>query len=192
MSLLMQKIHFKVLRWFLYQVRNRHPTQLCLILVFCPLIYFLIISVFLFPSLSESLLGSGYGSRHYCWYVLVFFPSITIFFQEFFLNDISHHSLTLLMLDLAHLPGGTQLHHCPVQPYIPIYLIVLGVMGILSLILTFCASTRKSRKSCILSSTALCIVHFFNFCWLIAGGRKWQQCKLLCVFKALKWNCLCL
>ncbi|XP_075868336.1 transmembrane protein 272-like [Nelusetta ayraudi] len=66
--------------------------------------------------------------------------------------------------------GGTQLHHCPVQPYIPIYLIVLGVMGILSLILTFCASTRKSRKSCILSSTALCIVHFFNFCWLIAGS----------------------
>lgn len=84
MSLLMKKIHFKVLRWFLYQVRNRHPTQLCLILVFCPLIYFLIISVFLFPSLSESLLGSGYGSRHYCWYVLVFSPSITILFSRIF------------------------------------------------------------------------------------------------------------
>lgn len=112
-------------------------------------------------------------------------PSL-FFFQTFLLNDISHHSLTLLLLDLAYLPGGTQLHHCPVQPYIPIYLIVLGVSGILSLILTFLASTRKDRKSCIITSTALCVVHFFNFCWLIAGGAKWQQCKLFCVFKALK------
>lgn len=64
-----------------------------------------------------------------------------------------------------------QFYDCPVQPYIPVYLIVMGVTGIFSLILTYFASTRKTRKACVVSSAALGVVHFFNFCWLIAGGR---------------------
>lgn len=83
--------------------------------------------------------------------------------------------LMLIMLDSGHLLGATHLNKCPVQPYIPIYLIVLGVTSILSLILTFLASTRKQRSSYILSSTFLSVVHLFNFCWLIAGGGKCQK-----------------
>lgn len=82
--------------------------------------------------------------------------------------------LMLIMLDSGHQLGATHLNKCPVQPYIPIYLIVLGVTSILSLILTFLASTRKQRSSYILSSTFLSMVHLFNFCWLIAGGGKCQ------------------
>lgn len=103
----------------------------------------------------------------------IFSPSHQFFFKTSLLNNIW---LKLLILDLAHPLGGTQLHNCPVQPYIPIYLIVLGLTGILSLVLTYFASTRKSRQSCIMTSAALCVVHFFNFCWLVAGRGEHDNC----------------
>lgn len=66
--------------------------------------------------------------------------------------------------------GATHLDHCPVQPHIPIYLIVLGASSILSLIFTY--STNVDGAVYVLSSACMTVLHIFCFAWLIAGTTK--------------------
>ncbi|XP_037831565.1 transmembrane protein 272-like [Kryptolebias marmoratus] len=63
--------------------------------------------------------------------------------------------------------GATHLDRCPVQPHIPIYLIVMGATSILSLIFTY--STKMDGVIHVLSTACMTVLHIFSFAWLIAG-----------------------
>ncbi|XP_071355520.1 transmembrane protein 272-like [Trachinotus anak] len=65
--------------------------------------------------------------------------------------------------------GATNMSHCPVQPKIPIYLIVLGTVSIVSFALTYTKSTWKGGAVFILSSACVGLLHLFTFCWFITG-----------------------
>ncbi|XP_045915246.1 transmembrane protein 272-like [Micropterus dolomieu] len=65
--------------------------------------------------------------------------------------------------------GATHVGRCPVQPYIPIYLIVLGATSLLSLSVTYTKSVWGDGIVFILSSTCMSFLHLFSFGWFIAG-----------------------
>lgn len=79
--------------------------------------------------------------------------------------------LTPLVLDTCII-GAAHVGHCPVQPYIPIYLIVLGATSLLSLSVTYTKSVWGDGIVFILSSICMSFLHLFSFGWFIAGGRK--------------------
>ncbi|KAF3707359.1 hypothetical protein EXN66_Car000532 [Channa argus] len=65
--------------------------------------------------------------------------------------------------------GATHLNRCPVQFYIPIYLIVMGASSLLSLSLTYTNNTWKEGAVYVLSTVFVSLLHLFSFCWFIAG-----------------------
>lgn len=139
----------------------------------------LTLSLFLSRSGGEHYLVDGYDSRH--WFGWVYFCFITVIFCALFLWFKKKYFFHNPMLILAFLfrfwtpasIGAAHLGRCPVQPNIPIYLIVLGLASLLSLSLTYTMSTTGDQY--VLTSTCMTLLHLFTFCWLIAGGRKCQR-----------------
>ncbi|KAK5854988.1 hypothetical protein PBY51_005132 [Eleginops maclovinus] len=66
--------------------------------------------------------------------------------------------------------GLTHLKRCPVEPNIPIYLIVLGATSLLSLSLTYTMTNREGARVPNLCSVCICILYLFSFSWFIAGS----------------------
>ncbi|XP_068444414.1 transmembrane protein 272-like [Clinocottus analis] len=62
--------------------------------------------------------------------------------------------------------GAVYLNECPRQPYIPIYLLVLGVVCLLMTVFVLPCCDRPE----IYSKIWICFVYFFVFCWFIAGN----------------------
>ncbi|XP_049923218.1 transmembrane protein 272-like [Epinephelus moara] len=63
--------------------------------------------------------------------------------------------------------GAVYQHDCPRQPYIPIYLLVMGIVSLLLTVLSIlpcCASFGNQSK------TWSCLVFLFFLCWFIAGN----------------------
>lgn len=72
------------------------------------------------------------------------------------------------------LPGAVHLHDCPREPYIPIYLIVLGVFGLTLALLACLPCARQAKDEPPNPLSRLCtawnsLTSFFLFCWFIAG-----------------------
>lgn len=71
--------------------------------------------------------------------------------------------------------GAIHLHDCPRQHYIPIYLIVVGVFGLVLGMLSClpCTKEAKDGTSNLLSQVCAAwnsLTGFFLFCWFIAGN----------------------
>ncbi|XP_059206462.1 transmembrane protein 272-like [Centropristis striata] len=66
--------------------------------------------------------------------------------------------------------GAMHLRNCPVQPRIPLYLIVLGAVTLFALSLTYTRPSWGDGRAAILCSTTLVILHLFSFSWYIAGS----------------------
>ncbi|XP_037391488.1 transmembrane protein 272-like [Pygocentrus nattereri] len=67
------------------------------------------------------------------------------------------------------------LHDCPQQTYIPLYMIVSGVFGLLLGILSCLSCPKPNHNGGLYVLTYLCsvwnsLVTLFLFCWLIAGS----------------------
>lgn len=74
--------------------------------------------------------------------------------------------------------GAVYLNECPRQPYIPIYLIVVGVFGLVLAVLSClpCAQEPEDGTTNPLSQVCMAwnsLTSFFLFCWFIAG--EWRQ-----------------
>lgn len=66
--------------------------------------------------------------------------------------------------------GAMHVLSCPAQPYIPIFLIVIGLSSILSLLLTYTHHSMEEGTASVLTSTCLTLLHFFNVCWFTSGS----------------------
>ncbi|XP_037832476.1 transmembrane protein 272-like [Kryptolebias marmoratus] len=71
--------------------------------------------------------------------------------------------------------GAVYLKECPRQPYIPIYLIVVGVFGLALGILSCLPCAQKSENSENNPLSCICtawnsLSSLFLFCWFIAGN----------------------
>lgn len=71
------------------------------------------------------------------------------------------------VLNLAMLiVGSINLHNCPAQPNVPIYLIVAGVIGVLSKLLPFVNKKLDSQLLIFLISA----LYTFEIIWIIVGS----------------------
>ncbi|CAJ1083382.1 transmembrane protein 272-like [Xyrichtys novacula] len=67
--------------------------------------------------------------------------------------------------------GTLYLDQCPIQPYIPIYLIVFGVSSVLCLCLTYARKSTGENSCCsMLISSCLSLMVIFKLGWFIAGS----------------------
>ncbi|XP_061565545.1 transmembrane protein 272-like [Cololabis saira] len=80
------------------------------------------------------------------------------------------------ILPIVHIAiGAVYLHDCPRQPYIPIYLIVSGVFGVLMAVFPCLPGTQQPRDGPPTSLSRVCtcwnsLMSTFLFCWFIAGN----------------------
>jgi hypothetical protein len=64
------------------------------------------------------------------------------------------------------------LHDCPLQPYIPIYLLVIGLTSIASLLLVYLNNTLETGFLSLLCSSCIFLLQLFNFGWFITGKQE--------------------
>ncbi|KAG7268580.1 hypothetical protein CRUP_003189, partial [Coryphaenoides rupestris] len=80
------------------------------------------------------------------------------------------HIIMWMIMVIAFGVGAMHLKSCPAQPYIPIYLMVLGISSILLLLLTYAQKSPK-KQGVISTLTSVCIslLYIFNTFWFMAG-----------------------
>ncbi|XP_035772487.1 uncharacterized protein LOC118456116 isoform X3 [Neolamprologus brichardi] len=90
----------------------------------------------------------------------------------------------LFFIHIAQLiMGALNLHDCPREPFIPIYLLVIGVVTLLFSILQWLKATFNCW------SAWSCLVSLFVFCWFIAGNlKKGRKQFYFCLFASQKAN----
>lgn len=86
----------------------------------------------------------------------------------------SQRSAGLMSVPAVWPTGAVYLHDCPRQPFIPIYLIVMGVFGIVLTLLSCLPCARQNRDEPPNPLSRVCVfwnslTSTFLFCWFIAG-----------------------
>lgn len=89
------------------------------------------------------------------------------------LKETSNHSICVIWLALFLVLNGIMLsmgiikiHDCPIQPKIPLYMIVAGVIGIISKLLPLINRKLHWRIMDVLVS----VTYLFDFIWVILGS----------------------
>ncbi|XP_041740952.1 transmembrane protein 272-like [Coregonus clupeaformis] len=67
--------------------------------------------------------------------------------------------------------GAMHLHDCPLQPYLPIYLLVIGVTSVTSLLLSYLNNTLETGFLSLLCSFCILLLQLFNIGWFITGSE---------------------
>lgn len=88
-------------------------------------------------------------------------------------------------------PGTIYLHECPRERFIPIYLIVVGVFGLILSLLSCLPCARESEEGTSNPLSTICttwnsLTSIFLFCWFIAGELKSKGRDLFLVSCLLK------
>ncbi|KAM4536289.1 transmembrane protein 272-like [Odontesthes bonariensis] len=82
-------------------------------------------------------------------------------------------ALFTFIMSIANISiGAVYLNDCPQQPYIPIYLIVVGVFGLVLAVLS-CLPFAPNLDGCIACGACIVLnslISSFLFCWFIAGN----------------------
>ncbi|XP_049923586.1 transmembrane protein 272-like [Epinephelus moara] len=84
--------------------------------------------------------------------------------------------LALCVMPIAQIAvGAVHLDDCPRQHYIPIYLIVAGVFGLVLAVLSCLPCAKKADDGTSNPLTSICatwnsLIGIFVFCWFIAGN----------------------
>ncbi|KAM6959627.1 transmembrane protein 272-like [Tautogolabrus adspersus] len=84
--------------------------------------------------------------------------------------------LFLCIMPIAQIAiGATHLHDCPRQHYIPIYLIVVGIFGLVLAVLSCLPCAQEPTDGTPNPLSRVCTIwnsltSFFLFCWFIAGN----------------------
>lgn len=74
--------------------------------------------------------------------------------------------------------GANHFNECPIQPYIPIYLIIIGGCGLVLLMLVYWENTLHEgfwKQICIV--LILCII-VFSLIWFITGKKKTKRSEM--------------
>ncbi|KAJ8008327.1 hypothetical protein DPEC_G00103680 [Dallia pectoralis] len=66
--------------------------------------------------------------------------------------------------------GAMHLNDCPIQPRIPVYLLVIGVTSIVSLLLSYLLNTLEPGTLSLLMSSCVILLQLFNLAWFITGS----------------------
>lgn len=131
------------------------------------------ICFFLICSFAEYNYLDGFDNRHCYRYVL--YPFVIFPFVLFNCYPCKYSGFIFLWTTA----GAKHLDQCPIQPNIPIYLIVVGVTIILALLLTYTRATLESPFVYLVATACMNVLHLHNFCWLIAGWSLCHYCVCL-------------
>ncbi|KAM9836925.1 transmembrane protein 272 [Aulostomus maculatus] len=89
---------------------------------------------------------------------------------------LAFSKLTLCIMPAAQIAiGAVYLDECPAQKYIPIYLMVVGVFGLVLTILSCLPCAQEPKDGTTNPLSRVCAIwnsltSFFLFCWFIAGN----------------------
>ena len=124
--------------------------------------------------------------RHFVhWIVMILRCQKVQFFLYFWLNKFLNFVKTRndqprkshkIVIHLCP-TGAIHLNDCPRQHYIPIYLIVVGVFGLILSVLSCLPCAQEPKDGTANPLSRLCTIwnsltSFFIFCWFIAGKFK--------------------
>lgn len=75
--------------------------------------------------------------------------------------------------------GAVYLNDCPQQHYIPIYVLVCGVLGVFLSLLTCLPCAKDTDEGGPSKLSLICglwnaLVSAFIFCWVISGKKGWD------------------
>ncbi|KAK6323225.1 hypothetical protein J4Q44_G00055640 [Coregonus suidteri] len=90
------------------------------------------------------------------------------------LSDLNNSCAEYHRMDASDVSSGIRgmhLHDCPLQPYLPIYLLVIGVTSVASLLLSYLNNTLETGFLSLLCSFCILLLQLFNIGWFIRGSE---------------------
>lgn len=100
----------------------------------------------------------------------------TIFCVIFSLAVVGAIPIAMLWL------GAARWNECPMEPWVPIFMVVTGALGVITIILSMCTyglSQKEHHKAVKVLGIVIALCTLFSFAWNIAGSvwvfKKWNN-----------------